>query len=326
MGAGTRVLPEGIHRVQRHPRGTAGAAGAAGASMMARSIRPRPSGPRSILMTADTVGGVWTFALELAKALSSSGIHITLATMGGWTTCAQRAELRKLSDVEVFESRFRLEWMESPWEDVRRAGDWLLRLTNRIAPDVVHLNGYAHGAMDWQTPVIMTGHSCVLSWWKAVRGANAPGHWDRYQAEVRSGLAGAALVTAPSQWMLQALEEHYGPLKNSVVIPNGRQWRHFAPGDKAPYILAAGRIWDEAKNIAALDEAATRLAWPVYAAGEPAHSDGRRFRKSNVHLLGSLAPAELAHWYARACIYAHPARYEPFGLAVLEAALSGCAL
>lgn len=31
-------------------------------------------------------------------------------------------------------------------------------------------------------------------------------------------------------------------------------------------------------------------------------------------------------WFGRAAIYALPARYEPFGLSVLEAALSGCAL
>ena len=246
--------------------------------------------------------------------------------MGGWTTCDQRAELRKLRDVEVFESRFRLEWMETPWEDIRRAGEWLLRLANRVMPDVVHLNGYTHGSMDWPAPVVMTGHSCVLSWWKAVRGGDAPEHWNRYRSEVRSGLEGASLVTVPSKSMLAALNEHYGPLKNSMVIPNGRNWRRFAPGDKTPCILAAGRVWDEAKNIAALDAVASRLRWPIYVAGDGAHPNGRTFQKNSVHLLGRLAPAELASWYARACIYAHPARYEPFGLAVLEAALSGCAL
>jgi glycosyltransferase involved in cell wall biosynthesis len=34
----------------------------------------------------------------------------------------------------------------------------------------------------------------------------------------------------------------------------------------------------------------------------------------------------VASWLRRAAIYAFPARYEPFGLSVLEAALSGCAL
>jgi glycosyltransferase involved in cell wall biosynthesis len=43
-------------------------------------------------------------------------------------------------------------------------------------------------------------------------------------------------------------------------------------------------------------------------------------------MLGELPPDELAEWMARASIYALPARYEPFGLSVLEAALAGCAL
>lgn len=45
-----------------------------------------------------------------------------------------------------------------------------------------------------------------------------------------------------------------------------------------------------------------------------------------VNRLGFLAPEALAPWYAAASVYALPARYEPFGLTVLEAALSGCAL
>jgi glycosyltransferase involved in cell wall biosynthesis len=39
-----------------------------------------------------------------------------------------------------------------------------------------------------------------------------------------------------------------------------------------------------------------------------------------------LTEAELAAWLGRASILALPARYEPFGLLPLEAALSGCAL
>jgi glycosyltransferase involved in cell wall biosynthesis len=35
---------------------------------------------------------------------------------------------------------------------------------------------------------------------------------------------------------------------------------------------------------------------------------------------------DLAGWMSRAAIYAMPARYEPFGLSILEAGLSGCAL
>jgi glycosyltransferase involved in cell wall biosynthesis len=43
-------------------------------------------------------------------------------------------------------------------------------------------------------------------------------------------------------------------------------------------------------------------------------------------MLGELEPTTLAWWMSRAGIYAHPALYEPFGLAVVEAALAGCSL
>jgi glycosyltransferase involved in cell wall biosynthesis len=45
-----------------------------------------------------------------------------------------------------------------------------------------------------------------------------------------------------------------------------------------------------------------------------------------MHPLGTLDESALAGWLARASIFALPARYEPFGLLALEAALSGCAL
>jgi glycosyltransferase involved in cell wall biosynthesis len=45
-----------------------------------------------------------------------------------------------------------------------------------------------------------------------------------------------------------------------------------------------------------------------------------------VHHLGRLSAQAIARWYTRAAIYALPARYEPFGLSVLEAARAGCAL
>jgi glycosyltransferase involved in cell wall biosynthesis len=34
----------------------------------------------------------------------------------------------------------------------------------------------------------------------------------------------------------------------------------------------------------------------------------------------------MQRWYARASVFALPSRYEPFGLAALEAGLAGCAL
>jgi glycogen synthase len=47
---------------------------------------------------------------------------------------------------------------------------------------------------------------------------------------------------------------------------------------------------------------------------------------SNVVCLGRLSSDEVALRMAESAVFVSPARYEPFGLAVLEAALSNCAL
>jgi len=279
-----------------------------------------------LLMTADAVGGVWTYALDLARALAPHGVSVSLATMGRLPSASQEAEAARVPGLTLHPSSFALEWMDDPWADVARAGDWLLSLEAALRPDVVHLNGYAHGTLPWRAPVLVAGHSCVLSWWRAVKGEDAPPAWDRYAREVRAGLGAAALAAAPTGAMLNALATHYGPLPPSRVIPNGRAMGPLTSDKKEPIVLSAGRVWDEAKNMSALAEAARGLPWPVAVAGDARHPDGREEPLPHVQSLGRLATDEVAGWMARAAIYALPARYEPFGLSALEAALSGCAL
>ncbi|MDB5173901.1 MAG: glycosyl transferase family 1 [Phycisphaerales bacterium] len=279
-----------------------------------------------LLMTADTLGGVWTYAVELAAALQPHGVQVGLATMGAALSDGQRARIATLENVTLFESRHKLEWMPDAWEDVRDAGRWLLELQEQFRPTVVHLNGYAHGALAWNAPVLVVGHSCVLSWWEAVKGEPAPPEWDHYRREVRDGLRAANQVVAPSAAMLAALQRHYGPLPRSRVIHNARGAALFRPARKEGLIFSAGRLWDEAKNVAALGRVASQLAWPVYVAGDDASPDGRGWLPAGVRPLGRLEPPALAGWLGRAPLFALPARYEPFGLSPLEAALSGCAL
>src|SRR5215211_4050794 len=48
--------------------------------------------PRSVLMTTDAIGGVWTYSLELARSLAAHRIHVLLATMGQPLSPEQQAE------------------------------------------------------------------------------------------------------------------------------------------------------------------------------------------------------------------------------------------
>ena len=320
-------------------------------------------------MTADTIGGVWTYCIEMARALAAHDIRVVVATMGAPLSQSQQQEAAQ-AKIQVEASEWKLEWMPEPWRDVDAAGEWLLELEKRIAPDVVHLNGYAHGVLSWCAPVLVVGHSCVLSWWRAVKNEDAPPEWNLYREKVSAGLHAADLVVAPTQAMLDALREHYGPLFRTRVIFNGRDAIQFAAdedaarisnadgsqalaphmsthagveavaSEKEAFILSAGRVWDEAKNIAALKRIAPRLSWPIFVAGDKACPDANSLIESKntdalaaldlahpgFHSLGKLQSSDLARWMKRAAIYALPARYEPFGLSALEAALCGCAL
>ncbi|AGP32990.1 glycosyltransferase family 4 protein [Sorangium cellulosum] len=287
---------------------------------------PRPG---RVLMTADTQGGVWTYALELAAGLARAGVATALAVMGGPLSPAARAAAAAIPGLELVESAYRLEWMDDPWDDVAAAGDWLLDLEERTRPDVVHLNGYCHAALPFRAPRVVVAHACVLSWWRAVHRRPAPVRHDLYRARVAEGLRAAEAVVAPSAAMLSALAGEYGALGlgRGHVIPHARDRRRFAPAPKERFVFAAGRLWDEAKNLAALEKVAPRLPWPVLVAGSDVAPGGvgRRAGES-LCSLGWMNEGELAWWMGRAAIYAFPARYAPFGMSVLEAGLSGCAL
>jgi glycosyltransferase involved in cell wall biosynthesis len=267
-------------------------------------------------MSTDAVGGVWTYATELRQALAAQDVEVVLATLGpspppephgAWLDC-------------------RLEWQDDPWEDVRASGEWLRQQACEHQADVVHLNGYAHAALDWDVPVVAVAHSCVLSWHEAVRGAPAGPGWEPYREAVRAGLRGADAVVAPTAAMRRALRRDYGlATRRCAVIPNGVSPHPAAPAprerEREPLVLGAGRLWDEAKGLDTLDAAAQGLRWVVQVAGA---AGGRAAQ--HAQLLGQLDRSELRARMGRAAIFAHPARYEPFGLVVLEAALAGCAL
>ena len=274
-----------------------------------------------VLMTADAAGGVWTYVLELVDALAPHGVEVTLATTGPRLRPHQREELRSAAVASAHTRELRLEWMEDPWSDLEETARWLLELRDEVAPDVVHLNGFVHGGLEWNTPCLVVGHSCVLSWFRAVRGEAAPPGRRRYRDAVRLGIAGADVLVTPSRALLRELERLYEPTCERLVIPNGRSVQPVTV-DEQPFVLAAGRVWDDAKNVAALDRVAPSLPWPVLVAGD---LDPRR-PLQNAHALGPLSGAALARTMARAPIFVAPARYEPFGYCALEAALHGCAL
>ena len=92
--------------------------------------------------------------------------------------------------------------------------------------------------------------------------------------------------------------------------------------------LMAGRVWDAAKNFDVAAEAAR--GWEpgeVLLAGERRHPESHTRPPSHplLDLRGIPGAVELESLLDRAAVYLSPARYDPFGLLPLQAALHGCA-
>lgn len=270
--------------------------------------------PARVLITADAVGGVWTYALELARGLRDRQVEVTLAVLGPPPDEAQRAEAAAVGKLHPLD--LGLEWQDRAGPlgpEARRA---LLSLEEELRPDLVHVNGFREAAAGFRAPVVLAAHSCVFTWWKAVHGGPPPPEWASYAEGVRQGLAAAGAVVAPTRAFAADLCQAWG--REPLVIANGLDLRPDRHAAKRPHILAAGRLWDAGKNIAALAAVARDLPWPVRVAGE-GDAEG-------LHHLGRLGRPDLHRRMAEAAIFVAPARYEPFGLAILEAAAAGCAL
>jgi glycosyltransferase involved in cell wall biosynthesis len=232
-----------------------------------------------------------------------------------------------LPNVVVYESAYPLEWMHNPWRDLDESGEWLLRLEATLQPDIIHLNSFGYGALPFSAPKIVVAHSDVFSWWWAVKGEAPTPDWQEYYQRVCTGLNSADMVIAPSQFMIEQIEKLYAPTTPCKVIYNCREASLFGPREKMPLVMSIGRIWDEAKNIRLLLHAASHVASGIRLAGDNAfEQNGLMDSAPNVQYLGKLRTDEVAANLAVASVYALPAKYEPFGLSVLEAALSGCAL
>lgn len=289
------------------------------------------------LVTADTVGGVWMYARELVSGLCRRGVHVTLVSFGEIPTPQQMEWMDDLPDLDFRPTGFHLEWMQDAEQDLALSSEYLASVITEVKPDIVHLNQYCYGALDVDVPKLVVAHSDVVSWWVAVHGEEPrETKWFRwYRDTVTAGLSGANAVVAPSQWMLDAVQSYYTRPENARVIYNGRTPTLFNPHvTKEEHVVSVGRIWDSGKQAALLTKIDPAI--PIYIVGSDHHPDttvagtkkkrADRRKPTKIQFKGQLTEAQLRQLYSRAAVYAATSRYEPFGLAPVEAALSRCAL
>jgi glycosyltransferase involved in cell wall biosynthesis len=280
-----------------------------------------------ILLTTDVVGGVWDFCAVLARELRASA-QVTLLAFGVPTPAHRRTAAA--IGVDLRSVPLKLEWMQDAAADMLETRQVVKDIARQLGADVIHANQFAAACADVvEVPVVLTLHSDVLSWRRWTYATRAvPAEWQAYAALVREALARADAVVAVSAFLAREIARLYAADRSFEVIHNG--WPSPPPpGARHDRItLAAGRIWDAAKNIPLAAEAARGWdAGEVYLAGETTHPDGGQAEVPQpLQPLGVLDRARMDGWLRRASVYLSTARYDPFGLLPLQAALNGCAL
>jgi glycogen(starch) synthase len=283
-----------------------------------------------VLITTDTVGGVWRFTQELSVGLLEAECGVALVSVGapdagmqGWVLDMRRRWRERFR----FESlQAPLEWMPDNARAYADAGAHLLRIGEDFGADLLHANQFCFGALPMDVPRIITAHSDVLSWAESCGVELDESDWlRRYRALVSDGLDEADAVVAPTAWMLGAVAEGFSLPAARCVVPNGRSMPQVPRTERKLQAITAGRLWDEAKNIVLL--AGVKSPVPLLVAG--ATKCEQAFAPTSLGeacLLGSLPEHELLALFGESAIYLCTSRYEPFGLAPLEAALCGCAV
>ncbi|HEX9954487.1 MAG TPA: glycosyltransferase family 4 protein [Allosphingosinicella sp.] len=279
-----------------------------------------------VLITADAVGGVWQYSTELAAGLSRLGIESVLAIMGPAATAEQR-KAASIPGVDVVETGLALDWLAEDGAALCAAGAAIRDLAHDQGVSVVQLNTPALAAgTRFDLPVVAVQHSCVATWWEAVQGTQLPEDFAWRTELNRAGLHAADAVVAPTSAFGDMVRRRYGLSEAPRTVHNGRtppRIPNTAPHD---FVFTAGRLWDEGKNLETLDAAARTIGVPVRAAGPLKGPNGTEVMFEHLHCLGNLGEAELARWLSARPVFVSAALYEPFGLAVLEAASAGCPL
>jgi glycogen synthase len=284
-----------------------------------------------LLITTDTVGGVWRFAQELVNGLLEAGDSVALVSFGRLPSVGQLADCERLirrwcERFSYCASSVSLEWMQDNARCFDEGGPLLEHVAEQFGAELLHVSQFCYGAAKLDIPKIVTAHSDVLSWARACRGGVLEESvWlRRYRALVQQGLDAADAVTAPSGWMLQAVANEFRLPQRQAVIANGRSIPPYEAGPRMLQGVTAGRLWDEAKDVTLL--ATVRSPMPLILAGEAHYGGSQAMSVSGVELRGALPEQEILSLFASSAVYVCPSRYEPFGLAPLEAALCGCAV
>lgn len=290
-----------------------------------------------VLVTADALSGSWTYTRELVTGLVTRGVRVTLVTFGEIPLPDQTSWMDRLHGLEFRPTAFRLEWMDEAPQDLDESSAFLADLVREVRPDLVQLHQFCHGDLEVDVPRVVTAQGDVITWAQAVQGCSPrPTRWlEWYRETIIRGIAAAEALVAPSACMLNSVISTYGRPRHASIIYPGRNPIFFNPYlSKDDSVLSVGRLIDAGKQVFLLTQHAHPFPVCIVGAEQtvpapriPIRADVKvATAQATVAIRGPQTEAQLRALYSRAAVYAATPRYEPLGMAALDAAFSRCAI
>ena len=101
-----------------------------------------------ILITSDTVGGVWTYSQELVNGLVGNGHQVTLVSFGKLPLLHQTDWMQGVAGLDYRPTEYALEWMQTAERDIEESKRYLELLIEEVRPDLLHFSQYCYGDID----------------------------------------------------------------------------------------------------------------------------------------------------------------------------------
>ncbi|GAA2899712.1 glycosyltransferase family 4 protein [Microbacterium esteraromaticum] len=224
---------------------------------------------------------------------------------------------------------------------LRVAPAWMrwARAHRGFAPEVLHVQCFGPNGIyaerlhrRFGTPLIVSSHGETLGDDHGIYARSA-----LLRARLRTAIAAAAAVTAPSRFALDDLKAHHGLDSAGEIVANGVDLDvvpDALPVSDQPYLYAVGRL-GLPKGFDLLIDAYARSGLsriPLIIGGEGPERDALQRRideaglDERVRLIGRQSPQQVATGMAGALAVIVPSRFESFGIVALEAWRAGTAL
>jgi hypothetical protein len=263
---------------------------------------------RHILMTTDTKGGVWSYSIELSRAIAGHGIRISLVTSGDPLTKDQRREAARVPRLAVCEGRPELSRNRHAEQNMGAKSAWLSDLVSHLNPDLIHMNGVDYGPISFPVPVVVVAHAIYSN--------------RSFETTVQQ----ADYLVSPTQSALETIKALTEVKTPSSVIPYFQRMFDRQVPQKQKLIFSGGRFEDSTSALSPIVELADHLDWPVVTAADSSHALAGNSSNTIKRVSQKSNAAQATENLLRASIYYQPSASDHLELSVLEGALSHCAL